>query len=103
MHDDDRSLIEAAFADRARVIRVMPNTPALIGRGMTAISPAANATDDDLAFARSAQITVRASVEFAENSPIPEPGELYTDVYANPQKNLSPTATYTHGAKNPLL
>ena len=46
---------------------------------------------------------VLESVEFAENSPTPEPGELYTDVYANPQKNLSPTATYTHGLRNPLL
>ncbi len=46
---------------------------------------------------------VRASVDHAENAPIPEPGELYTDVYANPEKNLSPTATYAHGAKNPLM
>ncbi|MGV6815094.1 MAG: pyruvate dehydrogenase (acetyl-transferring) E1 component subunit alpha [Phycisphaerales bacterium] len=46
---------------------------------------------------------VRASVEFAENSPVPEPGELYTDVYSNPQMNLSPTATYSHGTKNPLM
>jgi len=46
---------------------------------------------------------VRAAMDFAENSPIPEPGELYTDVYANPEKNLSPTATYTHGTKNPLM
>jgi len=48
-----RRTIEAAFTDRVRVIRVMPNTPALVGRGMTAISPAANSTDDDLTFARS--------------------------------------------------
>lgn len=46
---------------------------------------------------------VRASVEHAESAPIPESSELYTDVFANPQKNLSPTATYTHGTKNPLM
>jgi len=46
---------------------------------------------------------VRAAMDFAEKSPIPEAGELYTDVYANPEKNLSPTATYTHGTKNPLM
>jgi pyruvate dehydrogenase E1 component alpha subunit len=46
---------------------------------------------------------VRASVEHAEAAPTPEPGELYTDVYANPEKNLSPTAIYSHGTKNPLM
>ena len=44
------------------------------------------------------------SIDFAENSPTPDPAtELYSDVYLNPQKNLSPTADYTHGAKNPML
>jgi pyruvate dehydrogenase E1 component alpha subunit len=44
------------------------------------------------------------SVEFAENSPAPTPeAELFSDVYALPQKNLSPTAQYHHGFKNPLL
>ncbi len=47
--------------------------------------------------------TVLDAVEAAENAAVPEPGELYTDVYANPEKNLSPTATYTHGTKNPLM
>ena len=28
---------------------------------------------------------------------------MFTDVYALPQKNLSPTAKYHHGARNPLL
>jgi TPP-dependent pyruvate/acetoin dehydrogenase alpha subunit len=46
---------------------------------------------------------VRLAVEFAENSPIPEAGELYTDVLLNPLKNMSPTRDYTHGAKNPLM
>lgn len=44
----------AAIAKRlgkgARVVRVMPNTPALVGLGATAISGGENATPDDLAF-----------------------------------------------------
>jgi len=47
---------------------------------------------------------VRLSIEFAENSPIPDiDAELYSDVYLNPQPNLSPSRDYVHGAKNPLL
>jgi pyrroline-5-carboxylate reductase len=34
-----------------RVVRAMPNTPALIGAGAAAISPGAHATEDDLAWA----------------------------------------------------
>jgi pyruvate dehydrogenase E1 component alpha subunit len=46
---------------------------------------------------------VREAVEFSESAPDPDPSELYTDVYVNPQPHLSPTAVYRHGAKNPLL
>lgn len=47
---------------------------------------------------------VAKAMQFAEDSPIPEiEPELYADVYANPQKNLSPTREYTAGVKNPLL
>src|SRR5690606_39752225 len=47
---------------------------------------------------------VLEAVEFAENSPAPEvEAGLFTDVYALPQKNLSPTARYHHGARNPLM
>ncbi|MDX2148711.1 MAG: pyruvate dehydrogenase (acetyl-transferring) E1 component subunit alpha [Planctomycetota bacterium] len=47
---------------------------------------------------------VARSLEFAEQSPAPEPAsELYTDVYLNPQANLSPHREYTHGVKNPVL
>ena len=46
---------------------------------------------------------VKDSIDFAEASPIPEASELYTDVYANPQPNLSPIGEYRHGQKNPLL
>jgi pyruvate dehydrogenase E1 component alpha subunit len=47
---------------------------------------------------------VRQSLEFAESSPVPDvEAELYSDVYVNPQPNLSPTREYVRGAKNPLL
>jgi pyruvate dehydrogenase E1 component alpha subunit len=46
---------------------------------------------------------VREAVEFSESAPDPDPSELYTDVYVNPQPHLSPTAVYRHGARNPLL
>ena len=47
---------------------------------------------------------VKASLEFAENGTDPDPAtELLSDTYANPQPNLSPSAEYHHGGKNPLL
>lgn len=46
------SLEAAAGADVA-VIRAMPNTPALVGQGASAIAGGAAATDDDLAWAAS--------------------------------------------------
>lgn len=47
---------------------------------------------------------VRKAMEFAEESPTPDvEAELYSDVFINPQPNLSPTRDYVHGQKNPLL
>ncbi len=46
---------------------------------------------------------VRDAVQFAEGSPVPDPAELFSDVYANILPNLSPSAKYVNGAKNPLL
>jgi len=47
---------------------------------------------------------VRDAVEFAENSPVPDPAtELYSDVLVNPEPNMSPLGEYIHGARNPLL
>ncbi|MDB4508375.1 pyrroline-5-carboxylate reductase [Akkermansiaceae bacterium] len=43
--------MEAAASDKTRVIRIMPNTPALVGLGASAYSPGKNATDNDSAFA----------------------------------------------------
>jgi len=47
--------------------------------------------------------TVRAAIEFAENSAVPDASELYTDVLLNPMPNMSPSGEYRIGAKNPLL
>jgi pyrroline-5-carboxylate reductase len=44
--------IESRLSPGARVIRAMPNTPALVRSGATALSPGAQATDEDLATAR---------------------------------------------------
>jgi pyrroline-5-carboxylate reductase len=46
------SSIEALLGADTRVVRVMPNTPALVLEGATAISRGANATDDDLSLTR---------------------------------------------------
>lgn len=43
--------LQAGVADGTPVIRAMPNTPARVGQGMTALSPGAYATDDHLATA----------------------------------------------------
>jgi pyrroline-5-carboxylate reductase len=44
--------IERRLAQTARVIRSMPNTPALVGAGATAIARGSHAGDDDLALAK---------------------------------------------------
>ena len=44
--------IEDSLKANSRVVRVMPNTPALIGEGVTAISTGSKATKEDLNIAR---------------------------------------------------
>jgi pyrroline-5-carboxylate reductase len=44
--------IEKALSDGARVVRVMPNTPALVLAGAAALAGGKNATSDDLALAQ---------------------------------------------------
>ncbi|MFW2388159.1 MAG: pyrroline-5-carboxylate reductase [Polyangiales bacterium] len=56
-------LIERALPEGARVVRTMPNTPALVGAGATAIAGGGQATEEDLELAeilfRSVGISVR--------------------------------------------
>ncbi len=44
--------IEGAFGKDIHLIRTMPNTPALVGEGMSALSPNSNVTDDELEVAK---------------------------------------------------
>lgn len=44
-------IIERALPDGARVVRTMPNTPALVGAGATGLAGGTHATEDDLAVA----------------------------------------------------
>ncbi len=45
------SYLERRLPDGARVVRVMPNTPMLVGEGMAAVSAGTHATEDDVASA----------------------------------------------------
>jgi len=54
-------------AKGARVVRTMPNTPALVGAGATALAPGRHATADDLALARSLFDAVGSSVVVDES------------------------------------
>ncbi len=44
--------IDGRLGGRGRIVRAMPNTPMLVGEGMTALAPGPRATDDDLDWAR---------------------------------------------------
>jgi pyrroline-5-carboxylate reductase len=48
----DTEAIESQIADGVRVVRAMPNTPALVGAGATAVAPGSQASDADLATAK---------------------------------------------------
>lgn len=50
-----------------RIVRAMPNTPALVGAGATAIAPGAHATAEDLALARAIFESVGSVVETPES------------------------------------
>jgi pyrroline-5-carboxylate reductase len=60
------SRIEKALGEKARVIRVMPNTPALVLAGAAGIAGGKNATPDDLALAQSIFNSVGRSVVVEE-------------------------------------
>jgi len=46
------AVLEQHLPEKTRVVRVMPNTPALVGEGATAIAAGGHATDEDLAVAK---------------------------------------------------
>lgn len=60
-------IIERAFASGTRVVRAMPNTPALVGAGATAVAAGQHATEEDVEAAetlfRSVGISVRVPEE----------------------------------------
>lgn len=60
------SLIEEAAGDGIRVIRVMPNTPALLGNGSAGIASGASATPEDLELATRIFNSVGTSVVLGE-------------------------------------
>ncbi|MBS1118940.1 MAG: pyrroline-5-carboxylate reductase [Deltaproteobacteria bacterium] len=62
----DTATIEAAVADGVRVIRAMPNTPALVGAGATAIAAGLHASEADLATARAVFDAVGITVTLDE-------------------------------------
>jgi len=63
----DTATIEEAIAAGVRVVRAMPNTPALVGAGATAVSAGTHASADDLAAARELFDAVGISVELDES------------------------------------
>ena len=63
----DTETIEEAVAEGVRVIRAMPNTPALVGAGATAVSPGKHASAADLATARAMFDAVGITVELEES------------------------------------
>jgi pyrroline-5-carboxylate reductase len=60
-------VIEARLPGMTRVIRTMPNTPALVDAGATAISRGSHATDEDLAIAQAIFGAVGLSVVLDES------------------------------------
>lgn len=45
------SYLESNLAEGQKIIRVMPNTPALVGEGMSALTPNARVTEEELKYA----------------------------------------------------
>ena len=61
------SRIEAALGGEVRVVRVMPNTPALIGMGASGIAAGCKATDDDMVTAEAVLGCVGLTVRVKES------------------------------------
>jgi pyrroline-5-carboxylate reductase len=62
----DSATIEAALPESVRVVRAMPNTPALVGAGATAISGGKLASEEDLATCRALFDAVGITVTLGE-------------------------------------
>lgn len=60
------STIESALGAGIRVVRTMPNTPALLGCGAAGVAPGANATADDVALTLRLLNAVGVAVEVEE-------------------------------------
>ena len=60
------SRIESALGERARVIRVMPNTPLLLGKGAAGLAKGVRATSSDLTWALSFFAGSGMAIEVAE-------------------------------------
>ena len=58
--------IERELGGIVRVVRVMPNTPALVGAGVAALAKGANATEEDLATAEAILGAVGITVRIEE-------------------------------------
>jgi pyrroline-5-carboxylate reductase len=59
--------IEAAVPEGVRVVRAMPNTPALVGAGATAVAAGSRASEGDLAVARAVFDAVGITVTLDES------------------------------------
>ncbi|MEZ5215307.1 MAG: pyrroline-5-carboxylate reductase [Ilumatobacteraceae bacterium] len=57
----------AVGGSSARIVRCMPNTPAMVGAGASAISPGEGATEDDLVWAESILSSVGSVVRVPEH------------------------------------
>jgi pyrroline-5-carboxylate reductase len=62
----DTETIEESLPEGVRVVRAMPNTPAMVGAGATAISAGKHATPEDMATAKALFDAVGITVELDE-------------------------------------
>lgn len=60
------AVYEAALPEGTPVVRVMPNTPALVGKGASGIAPGSHATDEHLALVEEALAATGLVVRVAE-------------------------------------
>lgn len=63
----DTATIEESLPEGVRVVRAMPNTPAMVGAGATAISAGKHATPEDMATAKALFDAIGITVELDES------------------------------------